>query len=106
MFGIPSQLKTATLILFVLVACRPNPYIWSVREWHVCSWFSGGGGGGMLLWLGLEGLVLGLLCEGERRVGEEEAEGRALRLGGESETACLLCWFWKGEGPLRSHDFL
>ena len=33
---------------------------------------------------------------GERCVGEEWAEG--LALGGVLETACLLCWPWKGGG--------
>jgi len=40
-----------------------------------------------------------VLRVGERRVGEECAEG--LALGGELETACLLCWPWKGGGALR-----
>ena len=35
-----------------------------------------------------------VLRVGEQRVGEECAEG--LALGGELETACLLCWPWKG----------
>jgi hypothetical protein len=33
-----------------------------------------------------------VVCIGERRVGEE------CELGGELETACLLCWPWKGGG--------
>ena len=48
--------------------------------------------------LGRGGRGLGLRV-GERRVGEECAEGLAL-LGGELETACLLCWPWMGGGGL------
>ena len=36
-----------------------------------------------------------VVCIGERRVGEE------CELGGELETACLLCWPWMGGGALR-----